>query len=244
MRIYLAGLQGDRFSFIDPNDKPFVLETFYYAEKNNVADALYLYDDLIMDSGAFSFMNGAKKVEWASYVDRYADFVKDNKIEKFFELDLDAVLDFPQVMMLRKRLEKRAGKQCIPVWHKSRGKEQYLSDIEDYPYIALGGIVTKEIQESQYKYFPWFIDKAHEKDAKIHALGFTNLKTLSKYHFDSVDSTTWLAGGRFGAVFHFNGRQMTRKDPRKGKRLADPSAVNKRNFHEWCKFQKYAEYHL
>ena len=40
--------------------------------------------------------------------------------------------------------------------------------------------------------------------AKIHALGFTSISGLEKYHFDSVDSTSLTTGNRFRMLYHFD----------------------------------------
>lgn len=115
---------------------------------------------------------------------------------------------------------------------------------EEYDYVAIGGIVSKEIDKDDYKYFPWFINEAHKRGAKIHGLGFTNLEGLTKYHFDSVDSTSWTAGNRFGYIYTFNGKTMVKVKCPQGTRLKDSREAAVRNFNEWVKFQKYAQRNL
>lgn len=114
----------------------------------------------------------------------------------------------------------------------------------DYDYVAIGGIVSKEITQKEWKYFPYFINKAHEHGAKIHGLGFTSLVDLPKYHFDSVDSTAWTSGNRFGTMYRFNGKTMEQHKRPDGTRLTDHRATAVHNFKEWVKFQKWAESHL
>ena len=114
---------------------------------------------------------------------------------------------------------------------------------DEYDYVAIGGIVSQEIKRDEYKYFPWFINEAHKRGAKIHGLGFTNLKGLALYHFDSVDSSSWTTGNRFGAIYKFNGREMTiTRKPPNTRVKARETAIN--NFNEWVKFCQYAETHL
>ena len=151
---------------------------------------------------------------------------------------------YEKVKEYRKMLEKLVGRQCIPVWHKSRGLKEWTKMCDEYEYVAIGGIVNKEIVEEQYKAFPAMISEAHRRCAKVHGLGFTTLKYLPHIHFDSVDSTAWLAGNRFGFVYKFNGKTMIKYDVPKGKRLADSRKVALINYTEWLKFQKYAEVHL
>ena len=84
----------------------------------------------------------------------------------------------------------------------------------------------------------------HKNGAKIHALGFTSLDGITQYHFDSVDSTAWTAGNRFGLVYHFDGRTMQKINVPKGYRIKDSKRLALMNYIEWVKFQKYADTHL
>lgn len=130
----------------------------------------------------------------------------------------------------------------IPVWHKNRGKEYFIKMCENYPYVALGGIVTKEIPRQKYeKGFPWFIKTAHLHRCKIHGLGYTTILNLPKYHFDSVDSTAWLYGNRGVYLYKFNPSKGTMDQLKadNARLKSREGAVN--NFREWVKLCKYAE---
>lgn len=247
MDVYLAGIQGARKGKIYEKRSPqcdvAILESFYYADEWTVKTIPYL-KIFMLDSGAFTFFTAGKDMNWNDYIYRYCSFINENKVDLFFELDIDKVVGYDKVKEFRKQIENNTGKQCIPVWHKSRGKEEFIKMCDEYSYVAIGGIVSKEITKDEYKYFPWFINEAHKRNAKIHGLGFTNLDGLTKYHFDSVDSTAWTTGNRFGAIYKFNGKTMVKYNKKPGQRLADPelSAIN--NFNEWVKFQQYARYNL
>lgn len=196
----------------------------------------------LLDSGAFTFMNGTGKTDFNEYLERYIYFIVKNDIKYFFELDVDSVCGYNNVLKLRQKLEKQTGKKCIPVWHKSRGKEEFLKMCDEYDYVAIGGIVTKEITKEEYKFFPWLINEAHKRKCQIHGLGFTSLDDLKKYHFDSVDSTSWKSGGRFGQLHIYkNGtiKTITQKN-----KHALYKKIDCNNFTQWLKFQKYAEKHL
>ena len=81
----------------------------------------------------------------------------------------------------------------------------------------------------------------------IHALGYTKVRDLAKYHFDSVDSTRWNCQ-RYGRVEYFDGETIRavdkRKDCMKIKGGEYYEKVNDFCFAEWIKFQKYADVHL
>lgn len=197
----------------------------------------------MIDSGAFTFFSCGEHPNFDEYTEKYGEFIKGSGVNLFFEMDIDSIVGLPKVLELRKKLEKITGKQPIPVWHISRGKKQFLRDAEEYPYIALGGIVSGEWRGGKTKHFPWFIKSAHEKGAKIHALGYTSLKGLPKYHFDSVDSTGWLAGGKFGFVWKYKNGTLEKIPAPAGKMLNSKKVV-KNNFIEWCKFSSYAKTHF
>lgn len=198
--------------------------------------------DFLLDSGAFTFMNNIKKsVDWYEYVLRYSDFIKAHNIDNFFELDIDNVVGIKEVEKLRDKLESNTGKRCIPVWHKSRGKKYWLKMIKEYNYVAVGGIVTKEIKKQDHYIFEWLLKTAKENNCKVHGLGYTNLDGVKKYKFHSVDSASWLYGNLSGVIYKFDGSAL--KKVKTKKRLKTKEAANN-NFKEWLKFQKYAKEHL
>ena len=250
MNLYLAGVAPWREEGIYTQSLRrggvHILESFYYAD-DFTEKMIPLYGSFLLDSGAFTLFTDKSRgrgVVWEEYVDRYADFIRRNRVERFFELDIDKIIGHDNVVKLRRRLERKAGRPCIPVWHKFRGRDAFIRMCDEYEYVAIGGIVSKEITPQEYKYFPWFINEAHKRKAKIHGLGFTNIKLLPRYHFDSVDSTAWTTGNRFGAVYYFNGHTIKKRLKGEGQRLKDSRAVAVNNFNEWVKFQQYAESHF
>lgn len=199
----------------------------------------------MLDSGAFTFFSAGGGVNWNDYIKQYAAFINRNNVDKYFELDIDKLIGYEKVLYYRAKLEDMTGKPCIPVWHKSRGRDEFIKICEQYKYISIGGIASREITQKEHKYLPYFINTAHERGTKIHGLGFTNVQGLRRFHFDSVDSTSWLSGGRFGTVFEFDGHTMkthVRKTQRQ--RVADYKAATIHNFKEWKKFAEYAEKYL
>lgn len=240
------GGQADYYRNAIKKHRPYILESFYYADETT-EKLLPYYGDFLLDSGAFTFMGGAsftknekKSLIWEDYIERYADFINRNRIEKFFELDIDSVVGYTKVLQYRKKLEQLTGRQVIPVWHSTRGIDEFKKMCQEYPYVALGGIVGGEWKADKEKYIPWFIETAHKSRTKIHGLGYTKLSRLKDFHFDSVDSTAWTTGNRFGFIYRFNGKTMEKIQCPKGKRLADSKKVAEINYCEWIKFQQYA----
>lgn len=252
MIIYLAGvtqlittLQKVNPYFIEET-KPFVLESYYYVSKNISTFKKYqpYFREFLLDSGAFTFMqNSTVRVDWIEYAKRYADFINKNNIEKYIELDLDYIIGVDKAFQLRQLLEAETGKKSVPVWHRCRGKEAFLEMCDDYDYVALGGIVGQRWRGVE-QYMPWFINEAHNRGAKIHGLGFTKQQLLTDYHFDSVDSTSWTTGNRFGYVWEFTGRRVHKINKPSNSMISNYQQLMMHNYMAWYKYQQWAYTHL
>lgn len=246
MDLYLAGGEGEKkraFELFDfTKEKLYILGSF--ANLTKIIKENIHHFNFLLDSGAFTFMQKAKNgIIWDDYIKRYADFINEKNIDLFFELDIDNIVGIKEVERLRDKLENLTNKKSIPVFHKSRGLEYWHKIIKNYNYVAIGGIVTREIKPKEYNFFTYFLKTAKENNCKVHGLGFTNLQGLKKYPFYSVDSTSWVSGNKFGAVYTFNGETMIKTDKKQGQRVKNKeTAIN--NFTEWVKFQKYAKDYL
>ena len=128
MKIHLAGISGVKKQLLSGElnvESIFALESFYSLQEWQ-KPLLNRFASFLLDSGAFTFMQAAAKhgdVDWLSYADRYADFVREYGIKQYFELDIDSLKGLKYAEMLRNRIETRVGWQSIPVWHTERGKD-------------------------------------------------------------------------------------------------------------------------
>ena len=241
MKLFLAGTnsRGYLVTQIPPR---YVLESFYYIQDWQKAELRKrTWDMFLLDSGAFTFMSNSKtKVDWNEYIQRYIDFINEYDITYFFELDIDSVVGYDNVLKLRAKLEQGTHKQCIPVWHKSRGIDEFKKLCEEYKYIAIGGLVTKEITKKEYGNLKKLVAYAKSKGVKVHGLGFTN-KDAYTYGFYSVDSTNWLSSSRFGGVDVFNGKEMQKISPPQGKKGVHYKLRDEFVLKEWIKYQNYLD---
>ena len=246
MIIYLAGTGQCQSKIMERMLETGLKANFlgsFYSVRPGATKFIKSFDRFMLDSGAFSFMQSGKHIDWDEYVRRYIEYIKTNDIELFFELDIDGLIGYDGVKEIRRRIERESGRQVIPVWHKRLGKAEFLRMCDEYNYVAVGGIVSGEIKKNEYEIFTPLITEAHKRGAKIHGLGFTFLEGLKKYHFDSVDSSAWTSGTRFGLIYMFDGATLKRRyvqELRPEKRLKD-SEVRVHNFCEWSKFAAYAE---
>lgn len=222
-----------------------ILESYWYARKNVHFNRLrQTCDNFILDSGAFTFLQKGLKENWEDYTKKYADFIIEHNIKHFFKMDIDSITSLSYVEKLRQILEDRTKLKPIPVWHKNRSTKYFVEMCQNYPYVALGGIVIKEFKWNVYeKIMPWFIKTAHKHNCKIHGLGFTRIKELQKYKFDSVDSKAWVSGNMGGYLYKFMPNGEMKQVKQDNARLKSSQAAA-HNFSEWVKFSKYANLYL
>jgi hypothetical protein len=240
MLIYLAGFQAHKNIFFKVKPK-YILESFYYIKNNDfIIYRNNIANSVLLDSGAFTYMNTLnKKVNFDDYVEKYAKYIYENNIKLYFEMDIDLIIEYEKVKEYRKFLEEKTRTKSIPVWHKSRGIEEFKKLTKEYDYIAIGGLAIKHIKRSEYKYLNPLINIAHKNDCKVHGLGFTNTKLLKSIYFDTVDSTTWNRG-RFGEMCIYEKGEI-KYIQRKKERIKNQTEASEFNLMQWKLYAQYME---
>ena len=171
MKVYIATTQFVGIEDLIPNSE--ILIAYPYIDKSEASMALIgKARNFLLDSGVFTMINSGKRFDILKYVDEYADFIRDNGIKQYVEMDVDQIYGVEQTRKIRERLENRVGWRSIPVWHSVRGKESFIQDCKDYDYIALGYFLTEGLPPGLVrKHAKAFVDKAHSLNCKIHGLG-------------------------------------------------------------------------
>jgi hypothetical protein len=209
------------------------LMSYYYVKGNpELAEYIRDHSELVMiDSGAHSFQKG-KKVDWVEYTKQYAEFIRKYdrpNVVGYFEMDVDGVIGYEKVLQLRKILESASDK-IIPVWHDSRGIDEFKKMCRDYAgkVIAFSGI-RGEIKDHQYL---MFLKYAKKYNCKVHCLGMTRKKILDVVPFDYTDSSSWKQSGIYGRI---DGKGKVTRDFSKVKR----EVVFKQNYLQGMEMQKH-----
>ena len=244
MRVFLACASG-----LDDTMKEskYLLESFFNGEKQCLKVLKNCSrEGFLLDSGAFSYMNGQKctKEKLLNYLDEYIKFINKYDIKYFFELDVDTIFGTEFVEYMRKKLERETGKKSIPVWHKIRGIDYWKRMVDEYDYIAVGGLAIKDIKEKEYGLIKKMVEYACAHGVKVHGLGFTKTKKLinEKWAFYSVDSSSWLSSATRGQKLQiFKNGYMQNLNKEKNVTKANIYKMEVFNFKEWCKYQKYME---
>ncbi|MCW6663940.1 hypothetical protein NHG23_08595 [Aerococcaceae bacterium NML190073] len=242
--MYLGVDDNDLKAYGDEILKSKYLLISYYYYKGKDLGLLKGNKDLICDSGAFTFMFSKKvpsKTALLQYAKEYAQFVIDNDIQYYVELDVDSIFGYEFALQLREILENKVGRPCIPIWHVSRGKEDFIDMCKKYSFAGVGGIAGgEELSKHKNKYH--LLNKlARDNGCKLHGMGFTPTKDLNSYGFYTVDSTSWKSGRRFATIYQYsNGQLLTKKKP-EGTRLKDYKTLDMHNFNQWLKYQKFLD---
>lgn len=257
MKLYLSSLEAVPYLELLENEVPlFILGSFYYLKKTKPEyQEKYMKfkdkcKDFILDSGAFSLLNSSKNLDTFlnnldGYIQEYINFINEYDIKHFIELDIDSLVGYERVKEIRKKIEKETNKKCIPAWHLSRDLDEWKNLTKEYDYVAIGGIVTKEIKKRDYKkILPQLLKIASVNDCKVHGLGFTG-SNIKEFDFYSVDSSSWSWVRRHKKLSKFNYKKkrmeyITLSQSHKIKKDKETDIeISLIAIREWKKFQAY-----
>ena len=244
MELYLSGsITNDDYNQMEEQGVLFLLQTFYEMKswkEEKIKRTLNCCDTFMLDSGAFTFMNSGKKVHWKTYVDEYIEFINKYDIQHFIELDLYGVIGVEKTEKIRKYIEHHTGKKPIPVYHGTMPVSYFRMLCQKYPYVAVSATGTIESSKwTQNKQaLKQIIRIGHSYGTKLHGLGYTRLENINKPEimFDSVDSTAWLSGARFGTWYYVKHGKLVSKNM-SGKGLTGKQ-FNNNNLKVWIDKQK------
>ena len=221
MKVFLSGLEVTpkvAHMLVDDGVKMQYNLMSYYVVKGDAGreKARFIQEntrEIMIDSGAHTFQKGTK-VGFDEYVNRYADFIKwfdRPNVVGFFEMDIDNIVGYNKVLEYRKIL-KSVSNKIIPVWHKSRGIEEFKRMCQENTggIIAVSGFKNEDIRDDQYLAF---LRYAKSQGCKMHCLGMTRKAVLEKVPFDYCDSSSWKQGGVRGRISYYpqDGRKLSIK---------------------------------
>lgn len=224
------------------NKSKYMLESFYYLQQSQIP-MIKKCDMFLFDCGVFTFLQSKNKskIDFEKYNYEYAQCINKYDFDYFFELDIDSFVGYSEVKRLRRKLENKTSKKCIPVWHKTRGIEEWRKMITDYDYVAIAGFAHVEIKPNEYVFVKRMLKEANVKRTKVHGLGYTR-KDLEEWDWYSVDSSSW-KNFRFGNMHKYNTKKkcietITRPA---GYKMIDYKLLGEYNIEEWVKYQTYLD---
>lgn len=187
---------------------------------------------VIMDSGLFTLMFGAKKGEQQTieslteWQDRTAKFVYQNNLTcACVEIDCQKVLGVDEAWYFRERMRKvMPNNRHINVFHLEDGAKGLDRLIEYSDYIAFSvpelRIHNQKGCREHLKRLTHYT-KNRKPTIDIHLLGCTENALLEDNKFcTSADSTSWLAANRYGRMgykkYHVNDLKQSARNQVKG----------------------------
>lgn len=166
---------------------------------------------VIQDSGLFTLMFGAKKGQvqtrktLTQWQDKLMAFVRQNRLRAAcVEIDCQKVLGVEDAWYFWERMRRELDNPQINVFHFEDGKRGLDSLIDFSSYLALSIpelriIKPKTFREDTRQLVRYIKERKPEID--IHLLGCTDMKIIAENRFcTSADSTSWLAGVRYGYI--------------------------------------------
>lgn len=157
--------------------------------------------DLFLDSGAFSALSQGVDIN----IDEYILFIKEHLKYWSVYSNLDVIGD-PEATYKNQKYMESKGLNPLPCFHYGTD-EKYLRRYlkQGYQYIALGGMVPI----TTHNLIPWldslflkyFTDTKGWPLFNIHGFGISRVNIMIRYPWYSVDSTSWVATGRFGSIY-------------------------------------------
>lgn len=146
-----------------------------------------------LDSGAFTAHNSGRVIT----VDEYCNFLDSLPVKPWRYIALDSIGNEQKTKQNYKAMLAK-GYSPVPVY--TQGAD--WDDIEYYystsDFICFGGLVGKKGSSVVLNAIDKFLTIANGR--KSHLLGYTSIPYLKKFKPYSCDSSSWLAGARFGSV--------------------------------------------
>ncbi|MBU2527662.1 MAG: hypothetical protein KKC03_13785 [Bacteroidetes bacterium] len=213
-------------------------------------------DKIILDSGAFSVWNKGVKID----INKYKEKIK-LVPKNWIKVSLDVI---PKTGSTSKEIEKccdeslenflflyKADKNILPVFHYGESSKYLKKYLDRCGYIGLSPANdTMEVVKRRFLSECFSIVK---DSCKTHGFGYCSSRGLTIFPFYSIDSTTWLNGGKYGEIHKFRMGNIFRNKSLDVNSLLIPlnecSLLDKNdskgtirsyyNLLEWIKFEKF-----
>ena len=157
-----------------------------------------MYNSIFLDSGAFSADKSGEPIILKDYI----KYIQENKDCFSIYANLDVIGDYKQTWENQKIMESE-GLTPLPV-HHLEDPIKCLDWCLEYDYFALGGVAGGATTKDRVRFFDkcWDIicDEDGYPQSKVHGFGIASPSLIKKYPWKSIDTSSWVAYGRYGIV--------------------------------------------
>lgn len=222
LSIFFSGVEQESYLDIlyDLGIRNFLMSYEYLKGKGHGQLKKYPDMHLFIDSGAYTYQNDPKYEEyteeqWEEQIEKYLLWAKKHKDQIFAIADLDLQylpnVGYEKVYEWRKKyFEPFMLDTGIPVcfiYHED-GLDVWEYMCKRYPYVGLSLAIDKV--EGGSTTLKDMFRIAEKYNTLCQGMASTNTKLLMQYPFYTVDSTTWLAGLKYGEISVWNNNHMSR----------------------------------
>lgn len=213
-----------------------VLTSYIECRKKHIPD---VGKDLILDSGAFSAMTRNINID----LDEYIEYIRINEryITTYANLD---VIGNAQASNDNQEYMERAGLNPLPTFHYGSDYDHLVNMVRKYDHIGLGGLVPiihEKNKVANHLSSCWRIILDNNPKCKVHGWGLASQWALTKYPFYSVDSTTWLAGGKFRRRVTYKNNKLHSCNDKQANKPYSYENINMHNAHNLIKLVEQAD---
>lgn len=186
---------------------PHLISYAYFSRDKDMTRVLEVRDEaraaghdilLFFDSGAFTASTQGKPVT----VDEYSEWLSKWGGHATAYANLDVIYDWRATQRNQRILEDR-GFTPLPVFHMGDDYALLRDLIDEYRYIALGGLGMSRTRVMRHFVKAFRLLKTTRRRVRYHAFGQVNLQALD-FPFLSGDASSWMAAGRFGGCSVYN----------------------------------------
>jgi hypothetical protein len=180
-----------------------VMYSFVARNRSAWADLSH-FAGVALDSGAYSVWRRGAKVDLGEYADYCARL--EGSLDWY--ANLDAIADWRMTLANQAALERR-GLRPVPVFHLGE-PWALLDDLAIcYERVAIGrgpGMKLDEVWSALDTVFTRYTNEDGAPTVRFHGFRMTDRRVMATFPFDSVDSTTWIAGNAYGMLPTDTGR--------------------------------------
>jgi len=174
------------------------LQSIYLQEGAFINNGV-LNTKVFLDSGAFTAFTKGVEVD----IHKYIDYLKKHESNLDLYSNLDVIGDSIKTWENQKLME-RNGLTPLPCFHYGENLKWLKKYMENYDYLALGGMVpvsTPQLRMWLDDLFTNYIcDSSGIPKIKIHGFGMTIQTLMLRYPWYSLDSTSWTIHGNMGDI--------------------------------------------
>jgi len=269
--IFLGGAENDTLrSYAYKAGIRNILVSYFYLRNHNptkVKQQLAKFDHVLLDAGGQAYIQQAKKgkpatvAEIQAYTAEYLEYVQE-MAEVFtwvFEVDLASQLS---EQFRKDHLDELRdnGIRVVPVVRRAHLGALKEHGFYKFPVVALHPELTESVSPELQGLQRSFADKG----ILMHAHGAVDEGSINRSPYFSVDSASWLAGGKYGVTYIWDNHRLQAfnsdhkeeiRNKYRHKFIAagldvegifkdDSAAVHTMNAHAWKCYADYAALHI